>query len=195
MRWILKAIAARWPAVALSATAVRWMFLYALGHPVAALAALSAVLVDANFVGVAGAVVVGVAVEYLLAGSFEPLNVWMFTIWFWRTWPIRWAEVAGKTGSVQAVTGGENQQKAASRPVLDAPAIWPDSISRSGCSFRCGPPPGRTFAQLVEVADQIAASDARIVSVEIGYQTSSSSSGTLFAGTVDPLVDVGRPSW
>ena len=196
MRWILKAIAGRWPSAALFATGARWVALFAFGHPVVLLAALAAILVDARSLpGIAGVALVGIAGEWLLSRSLPAFKVWQFTLWFWRTWPIRWAEVAGKTGAVQAVTGGENQQRAASRPVLDAPTIWPRSLTGSGCLFRCGPPPGRTFSQLAEVAEQLAASDRRIVSVEVDYRSSSASSGLLFAALADPLVNVGEPAW
>ena len=105
--------------------------------------------------------------------------------------PAAWADGAAKTAAVQAEVGTSSEPTAPAklRPVADHPkmsfiplVVWPT------VSFWVGPPPGRTFVALDEMADVLAAHIPRCHSVTIDYDRPTASYGRIsftFADVLD----------
>ena len=106
--------------------------------------------------------------------------------------PAAWADGAAKTAAVQAEVGTSSEPTAPAklRPVADHPKLsfvpfveWPT------VSFWVGPPPGRTFAALDEMADVLAANLPRCHSVTVEYRRATDSFGRISFTFDDVLED------
>ncbi len=151
------------------------------------------------------AVVVGGG-ELLLQLGFVGLVSFRGVSWLvgWREgWstraylPAAWADGAAKTAAVQAEVGtnAEPTSSVRLRPIADHPKLsliplveWPT------VSFWVGPPPGRTFTALDEMADILTSHLPRCHSVTVEYVRETDSVGRISFTYADVLTDQGDPS-
>ena len=113
-----------------------------------------------------------------------------------RRWPADWAIVAAKTTRVQAEVGTSKEPIASARlrPIADHPKMsWWPSISWPVVSWWVGPPPGRSFVSLEEVASQLAANISHCIDVAVDFDRESDSYGRLVVTFDDPLANTLTP--
>ncbi len=205
----LRFVAARLPWLAPSAVRARFLAHVLVGnlHLTLALVLVSLTAPALNWAMTAAvfAVVVGVGEVFLQLG-FVGLVSARGLLWLvgWREgWstraylPAAWADGAAKTAAVQAEVGtnAEPTSSARLRPIADHPKLsliplveWPT------VSFWIGPPPGRTFTALDEMADILASHLPRCHSVTVEYVRETDSVGRISFTYADVLTDQGDTS-
>ena len=113
-----------------------------------------------------------------------------------RRWPADWAIVAAKTTRVQAEVGTSKEPIASARlrPVADHPKMsWWPRVQWPVVSWWVGPPPGRSFAALDDVAGQLAANISHCIDVAVDFNRESDSYGRLVVTFADPLQGIVDP--
>jgi hypothetical protein len=149
---------------------------------------LALVLIDANRTTVVYGLGVCVAAELvvqLARLSRHPIVVgfWTFrrAISVHRRWPRAWGDYAGRTRMVQAATGKEPSTPVRWRPLVDHPRLsWLFAPVGPGViEFLVGPPPDRTYADLVTAAAAVAAKFSYVESIEVDYASDRSSLAVL----------------
>ena len=107
-----------------------------------------------------------------------------------RRWPADWSIVAAKTTRVQAEVGTSKEPIASAtlRPIADHPKMsWWPRIEWPVVSWWVGPPPGRSFIALEDVAGQLAANMSHCIDVAVDFDRESDSYGRLVVTFADPL--------
>ncbi len=190
----LRFVAARFPWLAPWAVRARFMAHLLVGN-LHATTALVAVWQLAPLVGFRQAVIIAglvlVVGEVVLQLGFSGVIRGRAVVWLvgWREgWstraylPAAWSDGAAKTAAVQAEVGtnAEPTSPARLRPIADHPKLslvplveWPT------VSFWVGPPPGRTFVALDEMAEVLAAHLPRCHDVTVEYERVTDSVGRI----------------
>ena len=98
-----------------------------------------------------------------------------------KRWPRSWGDYAGRTRMVQAETGKEPSTPVRWRPLVDHPRLsWlylpvgPDAVE-----FLVGPPPDRTYTDLVTATAALTAKHSFVESIEVDYASDRSSLAVL----------------
>ena len=124
-----------------------------------------------------------VAVVARLTGHRYVVEFWTFrrAVAVHRRWPRAWGDYAGRTRQVQAETGKEPSTPVRWRPLVDHPRLsWLFLPAGPGrVEFVVGPPPDRTFTDLVQAAPALAAKWSFVESIEVDYQSDRASFGVL----------------
>lgn len=173
-----------WPAGMI----LRWFTHIAVGSPWLGLWVVVLVVIDTNrstLIYGAGACLVAE-----LVAQAARLSRHRFAVGFWtyrrargilRRWPRAWGDYAGRTRQVQAATGKEPSTPVRWRPMVDHPRLsWLFTPVASGVvEFLVGPPPDRTYADLVTAAAAMAAKFSYVEAIEVGYASDRSSLAVL----------------
>jgi len=98
-----------------------------------------------------------------------------------RRWPRAWGDYAGRTNQVQAATGAEPSTPVRWRPLVDHPRLsWLYlPVGPNVVEFVVGPPPDRTYTDLVSAAAAMAAKFSFIESIDVDYPSDRSSLAVL----------------
>ncbi len=143
---------------------------------------------------VTAAVSVELVFQFVRARSTHPVLIrlvgWREAWRIRRRWPADWAIVAAKTTRVQAEVGTSKEPIASAtlRPIADHPKMsWWPRIEWPVVSWWVGPPPGRSFIALEEVAGQLAANMSHCIDVAVDFDRESGSYGRLVVTFADPL--------
>jgi hypothetical protein len=168
--------------------AIRWLIHVVVASPWIGVWLLVLVLIEANRVtllyGLATCAVVEVVVAIArLAGLEAVEGFWTFrrALAVRKRWPRAWDDYAGRTRMVQAATGKEPSTPVRWRPLVDHPRLsWLFLPVDSGSvEFLVGPPPDRTYTDLVTAAAALAAKFSFVESIEVDYATDRSSLAVL----------------
>jgi hypothetical protein len=146
------------------------------------------VLVGADRPALVGGLVACVVAELIAlaarwTGSPIVLGFWTFrrAVAVHRRWPRAWGDYAGRTRNVQAETGKEPSTPVRWRPLVDHPRLsWLFlPVGPGQVEFLVGPPPDRTFTDLVTACPALAAKWSFVESIEVEYESDRSSFGVL----------------
>ncbi len=209
LRPVVRYSAERFPHLAPLAVRLRTLAHVAAGNPLLVFAGgygwLVAVELESWKWGVAVALALAVLVELafqLARARGGPVALVWLMAWreAWRVrrrWPADWAAVAAKTTRVQAEVGTSREPIASARlrPIADHPKMsWWPRISWPVVTWWVGPPPGRSFVALEEVAMQLAANISHCVDVTADFDRESDSHGRLVVTFLDPLAETILPA-
>ena len=200
--------AERFPHLAPVAVRARTMAHFVVGSPIQLLVSVYGLtvwtLAESFRWGMAAWLTAAVAVELAFqfgrARGGHQVLVWLVG-WreAWRVrrrWPSDWSIVAAKTSRVQAEVGTSKEPIASARlrPIADHPKMsWWPRIEWPVVSWWVGPPPGRSFAALEEVAPSLAANISHCIDVGLDFDRESDSYGRLVVTFDDPLADAIDP--
>ncbi len=208
LRPLVRFLAERFPHLAAPAVRARTVAHFIIGNPTQVLASTYGqaiwYLTGGFRWGFAAWLTAAVAVETVhhvaRARGAHPALLWLAG-WreAWRVrrrWPADWAVVAAKTTRVQAEVGTSKEPIASARlrPIADHPKMsWWPQVAWPVVSWWVGPPPGRSFTALNEVATQLAANISHCVDVSVDYDRDSDSYGRLVVTFADPLQTTIKP--
>lgn len=154
---------------------LRWATHMIIASPWLALWALTLVTAPARVTLVYGAA--ACAVLELVVAAVRPFGAlagfWTFrrAVTVHKRWPRSWGDYAGRTRRVQAETGAEPSTPVRWRPLVDHPRLswlfWP--TAPGVVEFLVGPPPDRTYADLVTATAAMAAKFSYIDALEVDY--------------------------
>jgi len=173
-----------WPA----AMTLRWAIHLALGSPWFLVGLVAMVVAgptrDRFVYGLAACAVIEVASQVArLSHHRYVVGFWTYrrTRSLFRQWPRGWGDYAGRTKQVQAATGAEPSTPVRWRPMVDHPRLsWLYMPVAPGVvEFVVGPPPDRTYADLVSAAAAMAAKFSFVESIEVDYPSDRSSLAVL----------------
>lgn len=173
-----------WPA----GMTLRWAGHVAVASPWVGLWLLTLTLIGVNRVvlvyGLAACLTVElVVVVARLAGVGAVEGFWTYrrAIAVRKRWPRAWGDYAGRTNQVQAATGSEPSTPVRWRPLVDHPRLsWLFlPVDAGQVEFLVGPPPDRTYTDLVDAASALAAKFSFVSSIEVDYPSDRSSLAVL----------------
>ncbi len=198
MRGLLIALFGPRPKLAAIGLVARWLFWFAIGH----LIPIVAGVLVARSAGPREGLYATAGVEALLFGVgfvFRPVRTWGQAYRFLRKWPAVYGTIAHRPTvvDVEAPTLNKARSRAVGmRPLLAAPWLIPVPRIRGGVvTWRCFPPPGKTFADMALNADSIAAANRTVNQVMVDYRKTTSSTGRLVVIFGDPLTETIKPDW
>jgi hypothetical protein len=173
-----------WPA----AMTLRWAIHLLLGSPWFAVLGLVLVVAgptrDRFVYGIIACLVIeAVAQLARLSRHRYVIGLWTYrrTRSLYRRWPRGWGDYAGRTNQVQAATGSEPSTPVRWRPMVDHPRLsWLYlPVAPGVVEFIVGPPPDRTYTDLVTAAAAMAAKFSYVDSIEVDYPSDRSSLAVL----------------
>ncbi len=190
----------QFPAAARTAIILRWLFLYAIGHPTTtAFAILAPQFTNPSTIGYLQAVTAVHAAELITANLVWPLGFWRDVWSTKRRWATQYAIIDNTTAAVQASLGGGSSSfftssRTLTRPILGHPALsilprlnWRNQTADWGISTSGS---GTTLPQIAETTDAISGAYPYVHQTRIDYQHPGSSIGVIrfwYAPERDPL--------
>ena len=170
------------------AMTLRWAAHVAVGSPWLALWAVTLLVAGPRRGLLVGGLIACVVCELVaLAAKLLPgvggIGFWTFRrgVAVRKRWPRAWGDYAGRTKQVQAATGAEPSTPVRWRPLVDHPRLswlfWPTTPNE--VQFIVGPPPDRTYVDLVSAAAAMAAKFSFVESFEVDYASDRSSLAVL----------------